>query len=134
MNAERTIHICGKDVAIRYCAATETGYESISGQSIAVFIPDIVKDKRGKIIKSTSKATMQDFITLAVAGIAAAYTRRGEPEPITDKDILFDATPQEVTELITVISELRNEWYKEPEVVKKDGQSADESDHDGEKN
>ena len=134
MNTERTIHICGKDVAIRYCAATETGYESISGKSIAVFIPDIEKDKRGKIIKSTVKTTMQDFITLAVAGIAAAYTRRGEPEPITDKDILFDATPQEVTELITVISELRNEWYKVPEVVKKDEKSADGSDHDGEKN
>ena len=30
MNA-KTITICGKDVELLYCAATETGYESISG-------------------------------------------------------------------------------------------------------
>lgn len=135
MNTERTIHICGKDVAIRYCAATETGYETISGQSISVFIPDIEKDKKGKIIKVTSKATMQDFITLAVAGILAAYARRKEQEPITTDDIIYDATPDEVTELIKTISELRNEWYQVSKVVKKESEApGDEPEGEGEKN
>ena len=116
MNA-KTITICGKDVELLYCAATETGYESISGQSCEIFIPEISKDKKGKD-QIRMRATTRDYIQLAVAAVIAAYTRKGEDAPVTADDILYNATSQEVTKLITTVIELRNAWYQVPSVIK----------------
>ena len=113
----KTITICGKDVEMLYCAATETGYESISGQSCEIFIPEISKDKKGKE-QIRMRATTRDYIQLAVAAVIAAYTRKGEDAPVTADDILYNATSQEVTQLITTVIELRNAWYQVPSVIK----------------
>ena len=121
MIAEKTITICGKEVRMRYCAAAETGYESLSGKSIAVFSPTFGKDDEGNdIITELAKATTQDYLTLAVAAIVAAYARGNEEPPVTSEDILYDAAPTEVAELLTTVVMLRVEWYKVPEVVKPD--------------
>ena len=113
----KTITICGKEVEMLYCAATETGYESISGQSCEIFIPEISKDKKGKE-QIRMRATTRDYIQLAVAADIAAYTRKGEDAPVTADDILYNATSQEVTQLITTVIELRNAWYQVPSVIK----------------
>lgn len=128
MNA-KTITICGKDVEMLYCAATETGYESISGQSCEIFIPEISKDKKGKE-QIRMRATTRDYIQLAVAAIIAASTFRGQEAPITADDILYSASAQEVTNLITAVIELRNAWYLMPSVVKKDDGDAPDQPED----
>lgn len=102
----RTITLCGKEVEVIYCAATETGFETLRDKSMGVFAPD------------EGKATTEDYIALGFVGIIAAYTRRGEDVPITSADILYDATPAEVQSLIVTILELRNEWYQVPSIVK----------------
>lgn len=112
-----------------YCAATETGYESISGQSCEIFIPEISKDKKGKE-QIRMRATTRDYIQLAVAAVIAAYTRKGEDAPVTADDILYNATSQEVTKLITTVIELRNAWYLMPSVVKKDDGDAPDQPED----
>ncbi|MBR5879563.1 MAG: hypothetical protein IKY91_08385 [Akkermansia sp.] len=128
MNTERTIKICGVDVALRYCAATETGYESMTDKPIGVFIPTIGKDEEGKdVIVKPAAATMRDYLYLALAAIVAAYGRRNENAPLDSKEILYDATPEEVTLLVTTVAELRNEWYAIPASAK------DENDNDHEK-
>lgn len=112
-----------------YCAATETGYESISGQSCEIFIPEISKDKKGKE-QIRMRATTRDYIQLAVAAIIAASTFRGQEAPITADDILYSASAQEVTNLITAVIELRNAWYLMPSVVKKDDGDAPDQPED----
>lgn len=126
MTTEKSIQICGKTVLMRYCAATETGYEKISGKSSAIFVPDIEKDEEGKIINIKPKAMTEDFIILAVAAIIAAYQRKGEDAPITADDIIYEANPSEVEELIKTIVKLRNEWYKIPDVVKEEDNKTEE--------
>lgn len=120
---------------MRYCTATETGYEEASGKSSAIFIPKIIEGKDGKPTKVIPKSTTADCILLATAGIVAAYTRINEEAPITADDILYDAEPEEVTALITAILEMRNEWYKIPSVVnKQDKGVTEDDDKDSEKN
>ena len=102
----RTITLCGKEVDVIYCAATETGFETLRDKSMGVFAP------------GEGEATTEDYIALGFAGIIAAYTRRGEDAPVTSADILYDATPAEVQSLIVTILELRNEWYQVPSIVK----------------
>jgi len=118
MIAEKNVTICGKEVAMRYCAAAETGYETISGQSVEVFVPEIEKDDDGNIVNIKQLAKASDYIRLAFAAIIAAYERKGEDSPVTAEDILYDASPTEVNDLILTVVKLRNEWYEVPKVIK----------------
>ncbi len=122
MIAEKTIQICGHEVRMRYCAATETGFESLSGKNVNVFASTPTEfGKDGKPTKfDPPVATTQDYLTLAVAAIVAAYARNEEEPPVKSEDILYDATPQEVSNLLTTVVMLRVEWYKVPEVVNTD--------------
>lgn len=101
-----------------YCAATENGYEYISHNSINIFIPTFGKDVDGNdIIVEPAKATIGDFLSLAMAAIVAYYAKKEKNAPIKDDYILYDATPQERNDLITAIVELRSQWYAVPKVV-----------------
>ena len=119
MIAEKTIQICGQDVQMRYCAAAETGYERLSGKSSNVFTPTVAKrGEDGKPVKiNPPEATAEDYLTLALAAIIAAYGREDKEPPVSSKDILYDATPEEVSNLITAIIELRSKWYDIPSLI-----------------
>lgn len=130
MISEKTIQICGKDVQMRYCAAAETGYERLSGQSSDIFVPEVERDDEGNITNVKQRAKADDYIKLAIAAIIAAYARQNEESPITADDIMYDATPQEVTTLITTVIELRAKWYEISSVVKQDEQPTDEEEDD----
>lgn len=119
MNKIETITLCGKDVNIMYCAATETGYEIVAGKSSQVFLPTVLeRDENGKITKAEPpSATLDDYIKLALAGIIAAYASEDKEPPVTDKDILYKATSEEITNLVGTIGKLRAAWYNVPEVV-----------------
>ena len=125
MTPEKTIKLNGQEVSMIYCAATENGYEKASEQSISVFVPTLGKNDKGEtIIEEPAKATIGDFLTLAFAGIVAAYARKQQQAPVTAEYILYDATPEERNDLIIGITELRTAWYEVPAVVKTDEQPA----------
>lgn len=131
MKAEKTIHICGKDVDMLYCAAAETGYERLTGQSSIVFAPTVVEfdEKSGKPTKfDPPQAMAEDYIKLAISAIIAAYAKKQMDAPVTEDDIMYDATPKDVELLITTVIELRNLWYEIPSVVKPE---TDEKPDDG---
>lgn len=130
MISEKTIQICGKDVQMRYCAAAETGYERLSGQSSDIFVPEVERDDEGNITNVKQRAKADDYIKLALAAIIAAYARNNEESPVTAEEILYDAAPDEVTNLVTSVIELRAKWYNIPSVVKQDEQPTDEEDDD----
>lgn len=101
MNNEKTITICGKEVKLRYCAATETGFEQLAGKSIG----------------NIDFNSQEDLLRLSVAAIIASYQREGQEAPIESKDILFDAKPAEIIELFKAVFELRAAWYNVPLVL-----------------
>jgi hypothetical protein len=115
----KKITICGKEVELFYCAATENGYERISGgKTIGVFIPTFKMDEEGnQVIDQLPAATNEDYIMLAMAGIVAADTYHKREAVINSEDILYNATPTERRLLIDTILELRNEWYEVPKII-----------------
>ena len=118
MIPEKTIHICNRDVILRYCAATETGFEQLASKPITVFKPNVVKDDQGNVVEvQAGPATSQDFIMLAVAAIIAAYDYRDQEQPISVKEILYDTTPEEIRLLVDTVVELSAQWYKVSSVV-----------------
>ena len=124
MNKIETITLCGKKVKIMYCAATETGYETIAEKSSQVFLPTVLeRDENGKVTKAEPPAaTLDDYIKLALAGIVAAYDSEDKKPPVTSKDILYKATSEEITNLVGTIGKLRAAWYNVPDVVAPDKQ------------
>ena len=130
MIAEKTIKICGREVQMRYCAAAETGYERLSGQSSDIFVPDVEKDEEGNIKSVTQKAKADDYIKLAIAAIIAAYARQEQDPPITADDIIYDAEPEEVSQLITSVVELRAKWYNIPSVVSEQNDAPEEKEEE----
>lgn len=134
MNPEKTITLCGKEVRMRYCAAAETGYETLTGKPSTVFMP-IIEERNadGKPTKLTPpSASTDDYLKLAISAIVAAYARSDEEAPITVEEIIYDTTPKEVTDLITNVIKLRNQWYAVPDVVPIN--ETDEQPKDDEKN
>lgn len=127
MNPERTITITHKnadgeleqaEVRMLYCAASETGFQSLSGEIIDVFNPEIEKDEKGEIvIKSAPKATDMHYIQLAIACIVAAYESEGKEPPITSEDIMYHATREEVVKLVQAVVEMRTEWLFVPSSI-----------------
>lgn len=115
----KKITICGKEVELFYCAATENGYERISGgKTIGVFIPTFKSDGDGnQVIDKLPEATNEDYMLLAIAGIVAADTYHKRESVISSEDILYNATPTERRLLIDTILELRNEWYEVPKII-----------------
>ena len=115
----KKITICGKEVELFYCAATENGYERISdGKTIGVFIPTFKMDEEGNhVIDQLPAATNEDYLLLAMAGIVAADTYYKREAVINSEDILYNATPTERRLLIDTILELRNEWYEVPKII-----------------
>ncbi len=104
---------------MRYCAATETGFEALSGKKIEIFTPTVLEyDEHGKPVKiEPPKASSDDYIKLAMSAIVSAYARNNEEPPITADAIIYDANPQEVTLLLTTVIQMRAEWYQLPATI-----------------
>ena len=123
MLAQKTITLCGKQVEMLYCAATETGYEQLvsgTGKDINVFQSTILeRDADGKPTKvEPPVAQTDDYLKLALASIIAAAASKKQEPVVSADDIMYHASGQEVTAMITAIVELRIKWYTIPEAVK----------------
>ena len=108
----RTVKIQGQEVHLLYCAATENGFEEL----------------RGKSIHDLDFNLQQDLIVLGLCAIVSYYSRKGEDSPVTSETLLYDATAQELIELVKTVAEMRAEWYGVPAVIKQD-ETADGEDN-----
>lgn len=126
MNPEKTIQLTRKgkngdpelvDVKLRYCAATETGFEAMSGKSMEVFNPKIVKDDKGKNQVINPTATDEDYIKLAMSAIIAAYARNDEEPPVQSEDIIYECTRRQVMDMVIAVSEMRIQWLNIPKPI-----------------
>lgn len=122
-----TITIVGKEVQMLYCAAAETGYESMSGKSSDVFAPkrrmaegQPVNDSDGNPIYDQPEAVLDDYLKLGISAIIAAYAKEGKESPVSVSDIIYDAGPQEIMSIVTNVVKIRNEWYAVPSIIESD--------------
>lgn len=118
MTTEKTIQILGKDVRLRYCAATENGFEQL----------------RKKSVYDIDFKSNEDLTALALAAIIAAYARKDEESPITSDELLYDARPADIIELVKTVIELRAAWYEVPAVVIEEEQPKANDEEDKPKN
>ena len=121
----KEITLCGKQVTLAYCYATEIAYKEMSDEDIfdyARAAVEAIQSQRAPDIKRT---------IFAIIACMMAYYEDKDKAPVKDSEIMREATPVEIgTAMLTILS-MRSEFYHvptgEPEDKPKDGQDAEKN-------
>lgn len=101
--------LCGKQVTLGYCYATEIAYKDLTGEDITDYIKQAVacvQEQKDPDIKRTIYAIL--------ACMLAYYDSNGQTNPVTDKDLMHNADPVEIGTAIFTILDLRMQFYHVP--------------------
>lgn len=112
----KEVTLCGKQVNLAYCYATEIGFNDIAEASI----------------ENIDTSNPKHILSLIMAAMLAYYEGKQEECTITNNELMFEAEPQEITAAFVAVLELRMAWYKLPAGEPKDETAA--SDEEQEKN
>lgn len=105
----KEITLCGKQVVLAYCYATEIGYKINSDEEVTDFI--------GEVITSVQSQRMPDIrksLFLITAALTAYYESKKENAPITTDEIMYESTPDELGLALGTIISLRADFYHLP--------------------
>jgi hypothetical protein len=120
----KKITLCGKQVTFAYCFATEISYKILSEEDITGFIQEVadclnaepqqMPDIRKTIFLAVS--SMQSYYDSLPAGQDGQKPK----SPITDQDMMYHCTPQELGVAVGTILGLRAQFYNVPSDEPKD--------------
>lgn len=105
----KTITIAGKEVTLAYCYATEIGYKLLSDEDITAYMADAMEALKVSRMPDTRKT-----VYVVIAAINAYSEWKGEQPVISDRDLMYDATPIELGTALGTIIQLRADFYKVP--------------------
>ena len=121
---EKTITICGKEVGLTYCYATEIAFKDLSDGDITDFMQEAVESIQQQRMPDVKKS-----LYLIIAAHMAYTQAKGISEPaVKDSDLMTAATPDEVGTALGTIIALRTEFYHVPS-----GEPEDKPEPDGKK-
>ena len=104
----KEITLCGKQVKLAYCYATEIAYKDLSNEDMldyAKHAVEAIQAQRDPDIKRT---------IFAILACMMAFYEDADKAPVKDSDIMKEATPVELgTAMLTILS-MRNEFYHVP--------------------
>lgn len=117
MNAKE-ITICGKQVTLAYCYATEISYKILADQDILNFMQEVsdalqAEPQQMPDIRKTIfllLASMQSYYDSLPAGQDG---QKPQP-PVTDEDLMYHCTPQDLGVALGTILGLRSQFYHLP--------------------
>ena len=104
----KEITLCGKQVTIGYCYATEIAYKEMSDEDMfdyAKAAVESIQAQRDPDIKKT---------ILAIIACMMAYYEDKDKAPVKDSEIMKHATPVEIGTAMLTIPSMRSEFYHVP--------------------
>ena len=111
----KEITLCGKSVTLAYNYATEISYKILSDEDIINFSQEIVEK-----IQHEQMPDIKKTIFLIIASMQSYYESKSETCPITDKELMYQCTPQEIGVTLGTILGLRSQFYHVPSDEPKD--------------
>lgn len=106
---QKEITLCGRQVTLAYCYATEIAYKDLSDENIADYIKEAVA-----CIQKETDPDVKHTIYAILACMLAYYQSRGEDAPLKDTDLMNEAKPAELGAAIFTIIGLRMDFYHVP--------------------
>ena len=105
---QKEITLCGKQVTLAYCYATEIAYKDMSDEDMLDYAKaavEAIQAQRDPDIKKT---------IFAIIACMMAYYEDADKAPVKDSEIMKEATPVEIgTAMLTILS-MRSEFYHVP--------------------
>lgn len=111
------ITICGKQVKVAYCYATEINYKRKTGEEVSNYFAD-ARDSFGKNEFPDAEKTM----CLIHAAMAAYY---GNDMPLSLKDMENESLPMELAKALGILISLRSEFYTIPDELQSEEEEGD---------
>ena len=107
---QKEITLCGKQVMVSYCFATEIAFMQFTGTNVDEF----------------DGTNPEHIIYIILSAIASYYQTTHEEAPMKDEDLMFNAQPREIIDALNEVLKLRADWYQLPKGDKKDEKPAEE--------
>jgi len=105
----KEVTICGKQVMLSYCYATEISYKVLADENIDVFMGEV-----GVALTNETMPDVKKSIMLILASMMSYYEFKDENAPLTDKELMTNTTPGELGNAVGVIVGLRHQFYYVP--------------------
>ena len=114
----KEITICGKQVTLAYCYATEISYKILADQDIMNFMQEVsdalqAEPQQMPDIRKTIfllLASMQSYYD----SLSAGQNGQKPQPPVTDEDLMYHCTPQDLGVALGTILGLRSQFYHLP--------------------
>lgn len=103
----KDITICGRQVTMAYCYATEIAYKDLAGEDFIDYAQHAVESIQQERDPDTKRT-----IYAVLACMLAFYG--DEKAPVTDSDLMKEAKPAELGMAILTILDLRRQFYALP--------------------
>lgn len=118
----KSITLCGIQVIIGYCAATEIAYNELTdGDSIDNLFASMAPKENG----SVSLPQTRNILCFIFAGIMVYAQSKNEEPAITMSNLMTEAAGNEIATAMLEMTALRNEFYYVPATIaKKDAETA----------
>ena len=104
----REVTLCGKQVTLAYCYATEIAYKDLTNEDIIKYIRyaiECIQSKEDPDIK-------QSVFAIVACMIAYSQSKDEEETPVTDKELMLNMLPLELGKAVLAIISMRLEFYK----------------------
>ena len=111
------ITIAGKTVTIGYCFATEIAFKDLAGIDINDFMNEVFTALNAQPQRMPD---IKKSICLLLASMISYYQEQEKEVPITDSEIMNNASPIELGNAIGAVLTLRGQFYQIPEGEPKD--------------
>ena len=105
---KKEITISGKPVTLAYCYATEIAYKDCSGEDIQTFLTEALP-----LIQQQQMPDVKKTLFLIIASMLSYY-EDDDKLPVTDKEMMHEATPNEIGTALGTIIVLRSQFYHVP--------------------
>lgn len=101
--------LCGKTVNLAYCYATEIAFRELTDSDINDFVSEAVD-----AVSASRMPDIKKTICILLASMIAYYNAHNGEPPVTDKELMNEATPTEMGTALGIVLALRVDFYKLP--------------------
>jgi hypothetical protein len=104
----KEVTICGKQVTLAYCYATEIAYKNLCNEDMFDYIKHAIES-----IQAERDPDIEKTIYAIIASMMAYYEEK-DKAPIKDTDLMKEAKPVEIGTAMLAILSMRTEFYNIP--------------------
>ena len=105
----KEVTICGKQVTLAYCYATEIAYKNLCNEDMFDYAKHAIES-----IQAERDPDIEKTIYAIIASMMAYYEDK-DKAPIKDTDLMKEAKPVEIGTAMLAILSMRAEFYHVPE-------------------